>query len=177
MSFVFTVPLVLALVAGAAMDVWRNRIPNRLVLAALPLAALAAVAMGGLGALPSALAAGGIAFLIGFASFAAGAIGGGDAKFMVVGALAVGLGMLLPFLLAFAALGGALALIVVVRRRAGVEAVVMTGDLVKHAATLGRKGHRARLGDEGRLTVPYGVAIAAAALACLFTPYPEWLLG
>jgi prepilin peptidase CpaA len=163
------------LVWGAVSDVRTARIPNRLVLAGLVLAPLAALAHGGAAALWAALGAAAIAFGIGFGGFALGAIGGGDAKFLMVGAALVGLPQVVPFLLASAVLGGVLAVGMVVWRRHGIEATVMTLDLAKNAATLGRKGHRGRLGDEGRLAVPYGVAIAAGALLVQFTPFAEWL--
>lgn len=165
------------LVWGAVMDVRTARIPNRLVLAGLVLAPLAALAHGGLTGLGAALAAAGIALAIGFAGFALGAIGGGDAKFLMVGAALVGLPQLVPYLLAAGALGGLLAIAVIVRQRRGLEATVMTLDLAKSAATLGRKGYRGRVGDEGRMAVPYGVAIAAGALLVRFTPFAEWILG
>lgn len=165
------------LVWGAVSDVRTARIPNRLVLAGLVLAPIAALAQGGVAGFGAALAAAAIAFVIGFGGFALGAIGGGDAKFLMVGAAVVTLPDLLPFLLATGALGGVVALGVVLWRRAGIEATVMTTDLLKNVATLGRKGHRARLGDEDRIAVPYGVAIAAGALVVLFTPFSEWVLG
>jgi prepilin peptidase CpaA len=174
--------ILLALVAallvwGAVSDARTARIPNRLVLAGLVLAPLAALAHGGLAGLGAALAAAGIAFVIGFGGFALGAIGGGDAKFLMVGAALVGLSHLVPYLLVAGALGGALAIGTIIRQRRGIEATVMTLDLAKSAATLGRKGHRGRLGDEGRMAVPYGVAIAGGALIVQFTPFAEWLLG
>ncbi len=175
LSIALALPVTVVLVLGAAMDVKARRVPNRLVLAGLPLALLAS-AGGGLAAVPGALLAGALVFVVGFAGFAVGAIGGGDAKFLVVGALAVGWTQLLPYLLAFAVIGGLLAVVQIARRRAGIEATVMTLDLAKHAATLGRVGHRARLGDRDRITVPYAVAIAAAALLTMFTPMTEWLL-
>jgi prepilin peptidase CpaA len=165
------------LIWGAVTDVRTARIPNRLVLAGLVLAPLAALAHGGLTGLAAALAAAGIALAIGFAGFALGAIGGGDAKFLVVGAALVGLPQLVPYLLAAAALGGLLAIGTIAWQRRGLEATVMTLDLAKSAATLGRKGYRGRVGDEGRLAVPYGVAIAAGALLVRFTPFAEWILG
>ncbi len=160
---------------GALTDVRARRVPNALVLAGLPLALLASAGAGGVASIPGALLGGVIAFALGFAAFGIGAIGGGDAKFLVVGALAVGWSGLVPYLLAFGALGGVVAIAEIVRRRAGIEATVMTLDLAKHAATLGGSGHRARLGDEGRLTVPYAVAVAGAAALTLFTPYAQWL--
>jgi prepilin peptidase CpaA len=165
------------LVWGAVMDVRTARIPNRLVVAGLVLAPAAALAMGGLAGLGAALAAAAIAFAIGFTGFALGAIGGGDAKFLMVGAALVGLNQLAPFLLAAGALGGLLAVGAIAWQRRGIEATVMTADLVKSMATGGRKGYRGRVGDEGRIAVPYGVAIAAGALIVQFTPFTEWLAG
>jgi prepilin peptidase CpaA len=164
------------LVWGAVSDARTARIPNRLVLAGLLLAPAAALAHGGLAGLGAALAAAGIAFGIGFAGFAIGAIGGGDAKFLMVGAALVGLHQLVPYLLAAAVIGGALAVGTIAWQRRGIEATVMTADLAKNVATLGRKGYRGRLGEEGRMAVPYGVAIAAGALIVQFTPFAEWIL-
>jgi prepilin peptidase CpaA len=165
------------LVWGAATDVLSATIPNRLVVAGLVLAPLSALASGGWVGLGLAIAALGLAFLIGIAGFAIGAIGGGDAKFLMVGAALVGWQLLLPYLLATAALGGLLAVGTILWQRRVIEATVMTTDLAKSLATLGRRGHRGRLGDEGRIAVPYGVAIAAGALIVRFTPFSEWLLG
>jgi prepilin peptidase CpaA len=165
------------LVLGALSDVRTAKIPNRLVLAGLVLAPLAALFAGGLPALGFALIAAGVAFLIGFTGFALGAIGGGDAKFLMVGAALVGLPSLLPYLLAAAVFGGILAMGTVLWQRQVIEATVMTRDLAKSMVTLGRRGHRGRLGEEGRLAVPYGVAIAAGALVVHFTSFAEWLLG
>jgi prepilin peptidase CpaA len=165
------------LIWGAVTDMRVARIPNWLIVAGLVLAPLAALAGGGVMGLGLALAALAVAFFIGIAGFAIGAIGGGDAKFLMVGAALVGWQHMLPYLLATAALGAILAVGVVVWQRRGVEATVMTTDLAKSMFTLGRKGYRARLGDEGRLAVPYGVAIAAGALIVRFTAFPEWLLG
>lgn len=174
LSTLLALPITLVLVLGAATDVRDRRVPNRLVLAGLPLALLA-VAGGGVAAVPGALLAGALVFVAGFLGFAIGAIGGGDAKFLAVGALAVGWAGLVPYLLAFGVLGGLLAVFQIVRRGLGLEATVMTLDLGKHLGTLGRSGHRARLDDEGRITVPYAVAIAGAALLTLYTGYPTWL--
>jgi prepilin peptidase CpaA len=165
------------LVWGAVTDVRTARISNRLVLAGLILAPAAAFAGGGLAALGAALAAAGIAFVIGFSGFALGAIGGGDAKFLTVGAALVGLSQLVPYLLAAGVLGGLLALGTIVWQRRAIEATVMTTDLGKSILTLGRKGYRGRLGEEGRIAVPYGVAIAGGALVVQFTPFTQWVLG
>jgi prepilin peptidase CpaA len=176
--------LLLALVAtllvwGAVSDVSTARIPNRLVLAGLVLAPAAALAHGGLAGLSAALAAGAIAFIIGFTGFALGAIGGGDAKFLMVGAALVGLPQLLPYLLVAGTLGGLLAVGMVLARGMGLELTVRTLDLGKAMLTLGRRGHRNKLaaGESDPMAVPYGVAIAAGALIVQFTPFAEWILG
>jgi prepilin peptidase CpaA len=169
--------VVALLVWGAVSDARTARIPNRLVLAGLVLAPAAALAHGGLAGLGAARAAAAIALVIGFGGFALGAIGGGDAKFLMVGAALVGLPQLVPYLLAAGVLGGVLAIGTIVWQRRGIEATVMTADLAKKVATLGRKGYRGRLGDEGRLAVPYGVAIAGGALIVQFTPFAQWVLG
>jgi prepilin peptidase CpaA len=165
------------LVWGAATDVRTARIPNRLVVVGLVLALAAALAHEGAVGLGGALAAAGIAFGIGFMGFALGAIGGGDAKFLVVGAALVGLPHLVPYLVGAGLLGGLLAVGTIMWQRRSIEATVMTADLAKNMVTLGRKGYRGRLGDEGRLAVPYGVAIAGGALLTQFTPFAEWILG
>ena len=170
-----TIVVAALLVWGAVTDVRSALIPNRLVLAGLVLAPLAALASGGLTGLAAALAAAAIAFVIGFGGFALGAIGGGDAKFLMVGAALVGLPHLVPFLLAAGTLGGLLAVGTIVWQRRGIEATVMTTDLARNVATWGRKGYRGRLGDDGRMAVPYGVAIAGAALVVQFTSFSEWL--
>ncbi len=174
---VLTASAAALLLAGAATDAWSNRIPNRLVLAGLVLAASAAFAAGGASGLLASLAAAGAAFVLGFGGFAIGAFGGGDAKFLMVGGAFVGLEQLVPYLLAAAVGGGVLAITVVLWRRQSMEAAVMTGGLLKYGVTLGRKGHRAALGDSERITVPYGVAIAVGALATQFTPWAEWILS
>jgi prepilin peptidase CpaA len=167
------------LVLGALSDVQTSRIPNRLTLAGLVLAPLAALFAGGPAALGFALAAACVAFVIGFTGFALGAIGGGDAKFLMVGAALVGLPQLLPYLLAAGALGGLLAVGMVLARGMGLELTVRTLDLGKAMLTFGRKGHRHKLarGESDPMAVPYGVAIAAGALIVQFTPFAEWLLG
>jgi Flp pilus assembly protein protease CpaA len=171
------------LVWGALTDVRTAKIPNRLTLAGLVLAPLAALFAGGMSALGFALAAAAVAFVIGFAGFALGAIGGGDAKFLMVGAAVVGFHDLLPFLLAAGALGGVLALAYVLFRGKGLETTVRTLDLGMAVFTLGRKGHRNQVARRAKdssekdpYAVPYGVAIAASALLVAFTPFAEWLL-
>jgi prepilin peptidase CpaA len=171
-----TLAVAAILIAGAVWDVATRRIPNWLMGAGLLAALVAVVAVSGPGALATAALAGAVVFVLGFAGFVLGAVGGGDAKLLVVAGVWVGLAGVVPLLLLFAVLGGLLAFVEIARRRAGVEAAVATLGLARHFVTLGRSGHRARLGDDDRLAIPYGVAIAGAALLVQFTAVSQWVM-
>jgi prepilin peptidase CpaA len=173
----FTLAAATVLLVGAFEDVRTRRISNRLVVVGLGAALLAALVHGGLAVLAGSVLAAGVALAIGFAGFAIGAVGGGDAKFLAVGAAFVGLDEVIPFFLAAAALGGVLAVVHALWTGRGTEATIMTLDLAKSAVTLGKKGYRGRLGDSGRMTIPYGLAIGGAALAIEFTPVAAWLIA
>ncbi len=146
-------PLLLALAAG--WDLASYTIPNL-----LPIGIVAAfLIFAALSGLPGAawgahLAAGVVALVAGFAFFAAGWIGGGDAKLFAAAALWFGFGDLLSYALVAALLGGALTIVLLVARR------------VPLPAGLIRQGWIARLHDQ-RSGIPYGVALAAGALVVL----------
>ena len=153
--------LLLVLVAAAVLtaavyDAATLTIPNwiSLVLIALfPVAALAA----GLSWVEVGVHAG-IGFaslLVGVALFAGGIIGGGDAKLFSAIALFIGASTFLPFLFMVAMAGGVLACVIV-----GLRALPATG-LTIYAPWLERVVPQAKAG------IPYGVAIAAGALAAL----------
>lgn len=97
------------------------------------------------------LAAGAIAFVVSVALFVAGAFGGGDAKMIPGVMLWLGPQAASGFLTTMAIAGGALALIVMLARRV-VPATAAPG----FARETMLKGNG----------VPYGVAIAAGAIAC-----------
>ena len=94
------------------------------------------------------------ALFIGAAMFALRWIGGGDAKLLAVGALWLGPIGVTPFLLWTAIAGGALAIGLICARRAS----ALTGLPVRQPAWTERL--LAPSGD-----IPYGIAIAAGALA------------
>jgi prepilin peptidase CpaA len=150
-------PLLLALAAG--WDLASYTIPNLLSLALLTLFALFAALAGLSGAaLGMHLAAGMVALAAGFAMFAAGWIGGGDAKLFTVTALWFGFADLLDFTLTAAVLGGGLTLAILAARR------------VPLPAGLAGRHWIVRLHDD-RSGIPYGVALAAGALLTL--PHAE----
>lgn len=148
--------LYIVLVAyGAWSDARSLRIPNGVSLALL------------VGFFPMALSVGlslenvawhlggGLLFLIaGFVLFAFGLFGGGDAKLLAVCALWTGWDQLLWLLTAIALVGGVLSLLVIVLRKG----LGLWPDWLVNAA----KGL-----FEPNKAVPYGIAIAAGALAVL----------
>jgi prepilin peptidase CpaA len=94
--------------------------------------------------------------------FSRGFLGGGDVKLLTAATLWAGPGLTPSLLLVTGVLGGALALVLLVPPCA-------------HLATLARVkfGADAELQSSHRLTtpVPYGIAIAAAALLVIFVPH------
>jgi prepilin peptidase CpaA len=106
------------------------------------------------------LAAGGTVLLLGFICFACGWIGGGDAKLAAGTALWLGFEGLLPYLFVASLVGGGLTLLMLKFRQLPLPRLLQGQDW---AERLHRK-------DAG---VPYGVALAAAAL--LIYPESVWM--
>ena len=147
------------LAAAAGWDLASYTIPNALQIALIAAFAVFALASG----LPAAaigihLLAGLMALLLGFALFAGGFIGGGDAKLFAATALWFGFWDLAQFALMASILGGALTLALLGLRRLPLP------------ARLASQAWVARLHD-ARSAVPYGVALAAGALLVL--PHTE----
>ena len=151
----------LALAFAAASDLLTMTIANRLVAAMLAAFALS-LPFVGMTWYEAAmhLAAGGLVIAITFAFFAAGWIGGGDAKFAAVVALWLGWNNLVDFTLYAALFGGALTLLILSFRRSVLPAFVIRQPWVQ------------RLHDK-KAGVPYGVALAAAGL--LTYPDTVWM--
>ncbi|MFK8253463.1 A24 family peptidase [Ancylobacter terrae] len=97
------------------------------------------------------LAAGLVVLAVTFSMFAAGWIGGGDAKLAAATALWLGFGQLADYLLIAAILGGALTLALLMVRRYALPLTLAKQEWAArlHAPTTG---------------IPYGIALAAAAL-------------
>ena len=153
-------------IVAALRDLTSYTIPNWISLAALA-AFVPAALLSGLppAALGIALALGAAALLLGMAMFAFGWIGGGDAKLMAACGVWMGWTAFFPFLLWTAALGGALALTLLVMRKVRFWAPARTPAWALRLATPGEN-------------VPYGVAIALGALAVFpSTPVAHALLA
>ena len=102
------------------------------------------------------LSAGCVVLVAGFGLFARGIIGGGDAKLAAAAALWLGFDHLLPYLLLASLLGGALSIGLIWFRMAPLPEWLARQPWVE----------RLHAKDGG---VPYGIALAAAALAV----YPD----
>ena len=151
---------VAVMVIAAFEDFRRLIIPNLLpiVLCAVwPLYFLAAPSLyGGLAAIGCAL----LAFLVGALLFARGWLGGGDVKLLSVAVLWAGPAGTPALLLLTAVLGGALALFLLMPL--GNQLIAATRALVGQPLLTAERGLA--------MPVPYGVAIAGAALIVILSP-------
>jgi prepilin peptidase CpaA len=151
-----------ALMAFAAVsDLLTMTISNRISLMLIAGFVLLA-AFGGMSLHAASMHVGaGLAVLtVAFACFAAGWIGGGDAKLAAATALWFGFDHLLFYLLYAAVAGGTLALVLLSFRNWALPAMLLSQEWVH------------RLQDTKR-GIPYGVALAVAAL--LIYPETEWV--
>ncbi|WP_377844316.1 prepilin peptidase [Bosea sp. UC22_33] len=140
---------------AAASDLVSMTISNRLCLFLVGAFALCAALLGlSLTEIGWHLAAGGLVLVVAFGLFAAGWIGGGDAKLAAATALWFGFDQLMPYLSIAGLLGGLLTFAIIMLRARPLPALVETWPWLRrlHAA------------NEG---VPYGIALAFAALLIL----------
>lgn len=122
--------------------------------------ALALVTGMSLPAIGMHVAAGALVLVIAFACFSQGWIGGGDAKLAAATALWFGFDFLLQYLLYASLFGGALTVLLIQFR------------LMPLPAMLSRQPWILRLHEKGA-GIPYGIALAAAALAVY--PQTGWM--
>lgn len=144
-----------AMAYAAASDLVSMTISNRLCLCIIAAFALCAALLGlELVDIGRHLAAGGLVLVVAFGLFAAGWIGGGDAKLAAATALWFGFDQLMPYLALASVGGGLLTVAILVARTRPLPAPVSHWGWA-------RRLHRA---NEG---VPYGIALALAALVIL----------
>jgi prepilin peptidase CpaA len=163
MSVLMVVLLVfpMAMAFAAASDLLTMRISNKVSLALVGGFALAALLIGmPLKDIGWHLAAAALMFAVCFGFFAAGWMGGGDAKLASATALWLGWGHLLDYALSASLLGGLLTLVLLSARVVPLPAVMMRQDWVARL-------HCAKTG------IPYGIALAAAGL--LIYPNTVWM--
>lgn len=143
-------PILMAYAASSDMLTMRiaNWLVAALVLSYFILAALAGVS---LNEMAMNAAAAGIVLVFSFAFFVFGWIGGGDAKLVAATALWLGFGLLLPYLVYAALLGGGLTLLILGIRRYPLPTILAQHKWID------------RLHDT-KSGVPYGIALAIAGL-------------
>ncbi len=146
----FVFPVLMAY--GASSDLLTMRIANWLVLALAAGYFVIALATGvPLSEIGTSAIGAAIVLAVAFAFFAFGWIGGGDAKLIAAIALWLGAGLLLPYLIYSALLGGSLTLAVLAVRRYPLPPPFAGTPWIE------------RLHDS-KTGVPYGIALAAAGL-------------
>lgn len=136
------------MLTGAGIDLFQRRLPNPLCLAVLAVGAGYLAWSGSFAVLGSAALHSALALIVGMGLFKLGMIGGGDAKFYAATAIWFSLQSAFQLLLYVSVSGLALLAILILWRR--------ISDRIR--------GTRSGLSRRG---VPYGVAIAAGALALL----------
>lgn len=155
----FLFPTLMAFAAFS--DLFTMTISNRVSLLLVAGFLVMALLVGMSGAdLVSHLAAGAAVLAVTFTLFACGWIGGGDAKLAAATALWLGFGPLMSYLIYASLFGGVLTLAIVQYRAMPLPAALAGQDWAIRL-------HRADVG------VPYGIALAAAAIAIY--PYTVWM--
>ena len=151
---------------AAFSDVARYRIANWISLAIIADFIVIAAYASALGTLDPVmvmwrLGAGAVMLIVGFALFAAGIFGGGDAKLLAASAVWFGWSAMFRYVILVALIGGLLALAVLGLRRVAPSRAWSDQKWLNNL----------RSGDHG---IPYGVAIAAASwlmFCALFPPF------
>jgi prepilin peptidase CpaA len=164
--------LTIGLIATCAIAVWSDvrtgRIPNVLTMGALA-TALILRAVGGLDLLGSGLAGAAIALGLSLPMFLVGGLGGGDVELLLAVGAFLAPSRLFVALLVMAIVGGCIALVAVIRRRALGRTLANVYRIVKTAilAALFRTVPRTplpTLRTPGAISTPYGLAIATGAI-------------
>ncbi len=163
---VASVLLVLVLLVASWTDMRSRRIPNWLTVGGM-IAALAVRGWMGPGPMVSGVLGVTLAAVLALPFFAAGALGGGDAKLLMAVGAFMGPADLARASLVIAIVGGLVALVEAGRRGALLPTLASCGSLILRWVTLGRRGGERSVTGE-RLAVPYGVAIAAGSLLWWF---------
>lgn len=142
-------------------DIRTRRIPNELIVAILALAAFRIAVDGDPRAGLYTLAAASALFVATFLLFWRGLLGGGDVKLIGATALLIGYHSFFEFLFVMSISGALVAVAVLARNRLG----------PRRATTPALEEPEDAEAAKARLTVPYGVAIAAAGIVVLLVQY------
>jgi prepilin peptidase CpaA len=146
---------------AAIEDLRRLIIPNALIVALCLLWPLSVVAAPNWLSVAGALAAAILVFLVGALAFSRGWLGGGDVKLLAAAALWAGPGQTPSLLVLTGVLGGMLALFLLMPPGAHIAALARVKFGPREPATK----------FAASTPVPYGIAIAAAAMLVIFLPH------
>ncbi|MEZ4415820.1 MAG: prepilin peptidase [Gemmatimonadota bacterium] len=169
-----TVLLLVLALGGIWFDVRERRIPNALTVSVL-VAALLWRAPLGLAALGQGLTGAGLCFALSLLLFLTGGLGGGDVKMLTAAGALLGPARLDTALLVMALVGGVMAVMQILARRrvretaANLHTIISTFGLRTFNGWKGTgQGAPLTLDSPDAIALPYGVAIAAGALAGWF---------
>lgn len=162
-EYVILLVFPLAMLVGGFMDLFTLTIPNRISLALIAGFIVAALITGmPLATFGSHVLTGLAVLALGIALFAGGYVGGGDAKLLAAAALWLGHTQVMPYIVLVAVAGGLLAILILLYRQIILPPYLMQQEWAQrlHNKTSG---------------IPYGVALAAAAL--WIYPKTGWFAG
>lgn len=154
----------LLLIVAAAWDIRRRRIPNAVNAAVCATGMTAALVCGGWGNVLSGLGACLVVVALLWWPWLTGRIGGGDVKLTGAAATSVGFSLLPEYLLGTALAGGVVAAICYLFSSGGARHQMV---LNLKLASFGIAPEPPLRGGNGRVSVPFGVAAAASALALI----------
>lgn len=161
LAIMFLLPAVM--VFAGALDLFTMMIPNRISIGlVVGFICLAPFAGFGWETIALHFVTGAVMLALGIAAFAAGWVGGGDAKLFAAASLWMGHEYIYEYVLVTSIFGGVLTLALLVMRRTPLP------------AGLAGQGWITRLHDAGH-GIPYGVALALAVLVVY--PHTNWLQG
>src|SRR5687767_7661223 len=170
-ELVTTVVFVGLVGAAGIWDFRTRRIPNWLTAGSLFIA-LVLKGLAGPAAFWDGLMGAGLGLAVGLVLFAVRALGGGDGKLMIAVGAFLGYERMPGALLAIGVIGGFLGLGEAIRRRVILPSLYNAVDMLRRWITFKRAEEPRTIESPGAVTVPYGVAISAGAIAWWFWGVP-----